>query len=126
MQFLNLYIVTSTFLILLFALLAIYLERKGKFKKVYDLFVTIFCCLGAILLIFIALDFIYGFSSIIWENLKSEPYMLEFKDCVNTITQVVTFLGSSTIAAVSLYLSFGKKNDKQTNEKPVNEDSKSK
>ena len=51
---------------------------------------------------------------------------LEYKDCLNTVTQLFTFIGSTSIAAISLYLSFGKKNDQQINEKPVNEDTKSK
>ncbi len=77
------------------------------------------CILGLIYMVF-------NISEMIFEEYGNCTNKLEYNDCLNTVTQLFTFVGSTSIAAISLYLSFGKKNDQQINEKPVNEDPKSK
>ncbi len=108
----NLYISVIALLIVCFSAVVLVLKQNGKLqsKKSDDIIFIIFCGFGIALLIFIALDVTYYYSLIAWEKFKLEPYKLEFKDCLNATTQIVTFLGSTTIAAITAYLTLKKKN----------------
>ncbi|MCI9312530.1 MAG: hypothetical protein HFE68_04110 [Erysipelotrichaceae bacterium] len=57
------------------------------------------------LLIFLVLNAIYGLSALVFEGFQEEPYKLEFKDCVNTVTQVLTFIVTTGLAIVPFIFS---------------------
>lgn len=94
-------------------------------KKRYDFCTFVFLSSVACIFILGLIYMVFNISEMIFEEYGNCTNKLEYKDCLNTVTQLFTFIGSTSIAAISLYLSFGKKNNKQINEKPVNEDSKS-
>lgn len=113
-------------LVLVLLVIVVYGCILEKLKKKPGLnFWTAFLIVCVFLLIFGVLNAIYSLSSVIFEGFQEEPYKLEFKDCVNTVTQVVTFLVTTGLALVP-FISSKYKDFKNELKKPTAKESKDK
>lgn len=75
------------------------------------------------LVVTIALLFILELSNIIFMGYANDPYGLDFKDCIGLVTQVITFLGSTSLAVITFL--YNKSKDQKQDKQSINEDSKS-